>query len=112
MQGLNSRSGPVSPILFASILLFGSTGLSWSQEKIGGAQTVINSVEGNLPTGNKVPVAQGDAVFVNEAISSGADSKANLVLNDKLQRDSRTGFNNQVGWFCLFRSKSAWHGRS
>jgi hypothetical protein len=82
MQGLNSRSGPVSPILFASILLFGSTGLSWSQDKIGGAQTVINSVEGNLPTGNQVPVAQGDAVFINEAISSGADSKANLVLND------------------------------
>jgi hypothetical protein len=82
MQGLNSHSGPVSPILIASILLFGSTGLSWSQEKIGGAQTVINNVEGNLPTGNQVPVAQGDAVFINEAISSGADSKANLVLND------------------------------
>jgi hypothetical protein len=82
MQSLNSRSGPVSPILIASILLFGSTGLSWSEEKIGGAQTVINSVEGNLPTGNKVPVAQGDPVFINEAISSGADSKANLVLND------------------------------
>jgi FecR protein len=82
MQGLNPRSRPVSPILVASILLFGSTGLSWSQEKIGGAQTIINNVEGNLPTGNQVPVAQGDAVFLNEAVSSGADSKANLVLND------------------------------
>ena len=47
-----------------------------------GAQTIINNVEGNLPTGNQVPVAQGDAVFLNEAVSSGADSKANLVLND------------------------------
>jgi hypothetical protein len=82
MQGLNPRSGPVSPILVASVLLFGSTGLSWSQEKIGDAQTVINNVEGNLPTGKKAPMAQGDALFVNEAVSSGADGKANLVLND------------------------------
>jgi FecR protein len=82
MEGLNLRSGPVSPILVASILLFGSTGFSWSQEKIGGAQIVINNVEGNLLTGNQVPVAQGDAVFLNESVSSGADSKANLVLND------------------------------
>ncbi len=93
MQGLNPRSGPVSPILVASILLIGSTGLSWSQEKIGDAQTILNNVEGNLPTGKKVPVAQGDAVFVSEGVSSGADSKANLVLND------RTGFNYQVGRF-------------
>jgi FecR protein len=83
MQGLNPRGGPVSPILVASILLIGSTGLSWSQEKIGDAQTILNNVEGNLPTGKKVPVAQGDAVFVSEGVSSGADSKANLVLNDK-----------------------------
>jgi hypothetical protein len=83
MQGLNPRSGPVSPILVASVLLFGSTGLSWSQEKIGDAQTILNTVEGSLPTGKKVPVAQGDAVFVSEAVSSGGDSKANLVLNDK-----------------------------
>jgi FecR protein len=83
MQGLNPRTGPVSPILVASILLFGSAGHSWSQEKIGDAQTILNNVEGNLPTGKKVPVAQGDAVFVSEAVSSGADSKANLVLNDK-----------------------------
>ena len=82
MQGLNPRSGRVSPILVASVLFFGSTGLSWSQEKIGDAQTVINNVEGNLPTGKKAPMAQGDALFVNEAVSSGADGKANLVLND------------------------------
>ena len=28
-------------------------------------------------------MAQGDAVFVGEAVSSRANSKANLVLNDK-----------------------------
>ena len=82
MQSLNQRSWQVSPIFVASILLFGSTGLSWSQEKIGGAQTIINNVEGSLPTGNRVPVTQGDAVFLHEAVSSGADSKASLVLHD------------------------------
>ena len=29
-----------------------------------------------------MPVVQGDSVFLNEAVSTGADSKANLVLND------------------------------
>jgi hypothetical protein len=77
MQGLNQRRGRVSPILVASILLFGSTGLSWAQEKIGGVETVINSVKAN-----QVPVAQGDGVLVNEVVSSGVDSKANLVLKD------------------------------
>jgi hypothetical protein len=82
MRSLNQRGRPVSPIFVASILLFGSTGLSWSQEKIGDAQTVINNVEGSLPTENRVPVTQGDAVFLHEAVSSGVDSKASLVLHD------------------------------
>jgi len=82
MPDLNSRRGPISPILVSSVLLFSSTGLSWSEERIGGAQTVINNVQGNLQGGNQVPVAQGDGVFLDEAVSSGADSKANLVLND------------------------------
>jgi hypothetical protein len=82
MQGLNQHRGPVSPILVASILLFGGTGLSWAQEKIGGVDTVVNSVKGDFPTGNQVPLVHGDNVFVSERVSSGADSKANLVLND------------------------------
>ena len=83
--GLNRHSGSklhISPIVVASILLFGGVELAWSQEQIGGAHTVINHVEGNLATGNQVPVVQGDNVFLNEAVRSGADSKANLVLND------------------------------
>ena len=72
----------ISPIVVASILLFGGIEFAWSQEQIGGAHTVINHVEGNLATGNQVPVVQGDNVFLNEAVQSGADSKANLVLND------------------------------
>jgi FecR protein len=79
-----SRSNPhISPILIAGILLLGGGQASWSQEKIGAVETVINSVQGSHPTGKQAPVAQGDSVFLNEAISSGADSKANLVLNDK-----------------------------
>src|SRR5271166_5586345 len=73
---------PVSSIVVASVLLVGGCGPSWSQQKIGGAETVINSVQGNLPTGNQVPVVQGDSVFLNEAVRSGTDSKAKLVFND------------------------------
>ena len=85
VRGRNPGAGSklhISRIVIASILLFGGGEVSWSQEKIGGAETVINSVQGNLPTGKQVPVVQGDSVFLNETVSSGADSKANLVLND------------------------------
>jgi hypothetical protein len=83
--GLNRYPGSklhISPIVVASILLFGGIEFGWSQEQIGGAHTVINHVEGNLATGNQVPVVQGDNVFLKEAVRSDADSKANLVLND------------------------------
>jgi FecR protein len=73
---------PISSIVVASVLLFGWCEPSWSQEKIGGAQAVINNVQGKLPSGNQAPVVQGDSVFLDETISSGADSKANLVLDD------------------------------
>ena len=72
----------ISPIVVASILLFSGIEFAWSQEQVGGAHTVINHVEGNLATGNQVPLVQGDNVFLNEAVRSGAESKANLVLND------------------------------
>jgi FecR protein len=72
----------ISPLVVASILLFGGVECAWSQENIGGAKTVVNHVEGNLATGNQVPVVQGDNVFLNEVVRSGPDSKANLVLND------------------------------
>jgi hypothetical protein len=53
-----------------------------AEEDIGGAKVVINSVQGNLPTGADVPVVQGDSVFLNEAVHSGPDSKAKLLLKD------------------------------
>jgi hypothetical protein len=85
VRGRNPGAGSklhISRIAVASILLFGWVDLAWSEEQIGGAHTVINHVEGNLATGNQVPVIQGDNVFLNEAVQSSADSKANLVLND------------------------------
>jgi hypothetical protein len=85
IRGLNPGVGSklhISAIVVAGILLFGGVEGSWSEEKIGGAQTVVNHVESNLPTGNQAPVVQGDSVFLNETFSTGADSKANLVLND------------------------------
>ena len=72
----------ISRILIAGILLFGGGEASWSQEKIGGAETVINSVQGNFSTGKQAPVVQGDSVFLNETLSTGTDSKTNLVLKD------------------------------
>jgi hypothetical protein len=71
----------ILPAVVAGILCFG-VGVSWSDEKIGGAETVINLVEGNLASGKQLPVVQGDSVFLNEAVRSGADSKARLLLND------------------------------
>ena len=85
VRGRNPGAGSklhISRIAVVSILLFGWVDLAWSEEQIGGAHTVINHVEGNLATGNQVPVIQGDNVFLNEAVQSSADSKANLVLND------------------------------
>jgi FecR protein len=83
--GLNRHRGSklhISPIVLSSILLFGGCELAWSDEKIGGAEIVINNVQGALPTGSQVPVAQGDSVFLNEAVQSGPDSKARLLLED------------------------------
>jgi hypothetical protein len=63
-------------------LVFGASELSWAEESIGGAKVVINNVKGDLPTGQDVPVVQGDNVFLNEVVQSDTDSKANLLLKD------------------------------
>ena len=71
-------------MMFAVVLLSGSTGASWSQGGgIGGAQIVINSVQGDLASGSSGPVAQGDAVYRDEAVRTRVDSKAGLLLEDQ-----------------------------
>ncbi len=85
VRGSNPGAGSkphIWRIVIASILLFGGIEFAWSDEKIGGAEIVINEVQGALPTGSQVPVAQGDSVFLDEAVQSGADSKARLLLED------------------------------
>ena len=78
------RSGAHLPsMMFAVVLLFGSTGASWSDEKIGGAETIINIVLGDLASGSSGPVAQGDAVYRDEGVRTRVDSKARLLLEDQ-----------------------------
>lgn len=77
----------------AVVLLIGGTTASWSQERIGGAEIVINTVEGNLVSGSVVPMTQGDAVYRDEGVRTRVDSKARLLLEDQ---SNRTVFNNQT----------------
>ena len=69
--------------LVAVVLLFGSAGASWSDEKIGGAEIIIDGVQGNLASGSSVPVVQGDAVYRDEGVRTRVDSKARLLLEDQ-----------------------------
>jgi FecR protein len=70
-------------ILLAAVALFGSGEVAWSAERIGGAEIVINIVEGGLPSGTIAPVGQGDAVYRDEGVRTRVDSKARLLLLDK-----------------------------
>jgi hypothetical protein len=67
----------------AVVLLIGSTGASWSQEKIGSTVIVINTVEGTVALGTATPLNQGDAVYLDEGVRSRVDSKAGLLMEDK-----------------------------
>ena len=53
-----------------------------ADESIGGAKSVVNLVTGDLPTGDKISVVQGDDVFKDEGVRTDADSSARLVLRD------------------------------
>jgi hypothetical protein len=69
-------------VVVGSALLFGSTGVSWSQERIGSTVIVINTVEGTV-TSVTTPLNQGDAVYRDEGVRSRAESKAGLLMEDK-----------------------------
>jgi hypothetical protein len=75
----------ISPVLLAVGLVLGSGAHSRAQENIGGATVVINRVQGDLPTGNEVPVVQGDTVFLNEDVKSGEESKGKFLLKDNTE---------------------------
>jgi hypothetical protein len=73
----------LASVMFAGVLMFVSTGASWSQGRIGNAPIIVNSVQGNLVSGSSGPVAQGDSVYRDENIRTLVDSKAGLVLEDQ-----------------------------
>jgi hypothetical protein len=81
--GKRWSGGRFPSILVAAVVLFGSGEVAWSEERIGGAEIVINIVEGGLPSGTITPVAQGDAVYRDEGVRTRVDSKARLLLVDK-----------------------------
>jgi hypothetical protein len=82
-NGKRWSGGRFPSILVAVVTLFGSGEVAWSEERIGGADIVINIVQGGLPSGSIAPVAQGDAVYRDEGVRTRVDSKARLVLVDQ-----------------------------
>ena len=76
-------SGPrFHSVLVAVVMLFGGGQVAWAAERIGGAEIVINIVQGDLGSGTITPVAQGDAVYQDEGVRTRVDSKAKFVLVD------------------------------
>ena len=49
--GKRWSGGRFPSILVAAVMLFGSGEVAWSEERIGGAEIVINIVEGDLAIG-------------------------------------------------------------
>ena len=68
--------------MIAGLAVAGVATSAEADESIGGARTVVNLVTGNLATGDKVNLVQGDAVFADEGVRTDADSSARLVLRD------------------------------
>jgi hypothetical protein len=62
---------------------FGGGTSASAQQSIGGAETVVNQVRGDLTAGRVVAVLRGDDVYRDEGVRTGADSTAKLVLRDK-----------------------------
>ena len=71
-----------SALLIVGLAALGVAAPAQADESIGGAKTVVNLVTGDLPTGDKVNVFQGDDVFKDEGVRTDADSSARLVLRD------------------------------
>jgi len=84
MRGrLHVSSAFIRWVVVGIALVFGSTGASWSQERIGSTVIVINTVEGTVETRPAASLAAGDAVYLDEGVRSRVDSKAGLLMEDK-----------------------------
>ncbi len=71
-----------SAVLIFGLAVVGVAAPAQAEESIGGAKSVVNLVTGDLATGDKVNVFQGDDVFKDEGVRTDADSSARLVLRD------------------------------
>ena len=71
-----------SVILIVGLAILAVAAPAQAEESIGGAKTVVNLVTGDLPTGDKINVVQGDEVFKDEGVRTDADSSARLILRD------------------------------
>jgi hypothetical protein len=68
--------------LIVGLAVLGVAAPAQAEESIGGAKSVVNLVMGDLATGDKVNLFQGDEVFRDEGVRTDADSSARLVLRD------------------------------
>ncbi len=71
-----------SALVIVGLAVVGVAAPAQAEESIGGAKTVVNLVTGDLGTGDKVNVFQGDDVFKDEGVRTDADSSARLILRD------------------------------
>ena len=77
------RCALAAPAMVIAASFFGGGTPASAQQSIGGAETVVNQVRGNLTAGRVVAVLRGDDVYRDEGVRTGADSTAKLVLRDK-----------------------------
>ena len=73
----------LAPAMVITASFFGGGTSASAQQSIGGAETVVNQVRGDLTAGRVVAVLRGDDVYRDEGVRTGADSTAKLVLRDK-----------------------------
>jgi hypothetical protein len=71
-----------SAVVIVGLAVLGVAAPAQAEESIGGAKSVVNLVTGDLATGDKVNVFQGDEVFKDEGVRTDADSSARLILRD------------------------------
>ena len=82
-SGKRPSSARFQSILVAAVVLVCGSQVAWSAERIGGAEIVINIVQGDLGSGSITPVSQGDAVYQDEGVRTRVDSKAKIILVDQ-----------------------------
>jgi hypothetical protein len=95
---LESVQGIGAAVVAAGLL--GGAAEAGSLGSIGGAESVVNEVKGNLAPSKVVAVLRGDDVYRDEEVRTVADSSARLVLRDETVLTA--GPSSMVNWTSLF----------